>query len=222
MEKKSIVEAVKKAKAAKKKGKFTQTIDLIINLKEIDVKKENERVEELVALPNGRSKPAKICAFVGAELKEAAEKFCDKVILSDDFAKWGDKRKNKKLARECDYFIAQANVMPLVAKTFGRFLGVLGKMPNPKFGQIVPPKANLEPLVKRLKNSVRIVAKKSPVIHCGVGNEKMTDEELAENILAVLEAVKHKLPKGEHNIASVLVKTTMGAPVKIGEESGKE
>jgi len=222
MEKSAIIEAVKKAKAAKKKGKFTQTIDIAVNLKELDIEKEEGKVNEILQLPHARAKPAKVCAFVGHELQDSAEKFCDVVILSDTFSKWTEKRKSKKLARQCDYFIAQANVMPAVAKTFGRYLGVLGKMPNPKAGQIVSPKANIEQLVKKLKNSIKLVIKKAPVIFCGVGNETMTDEQLADNISAVLERLHTKLPRGKHNIANVIVKTTMGAPVKIGEESGNE
>jgi len=222
MEKKDIISAVQKAKAAKKKGKFTHSIDLIINLKELDITKEEGKIDELIELPHGRAKPAKICAFVGPELKESASKLCDVVIIADDFPKWTEARKCKKLARECDFFIAQANIMPAVAKTFGRFLGVLGKMPNPKAGQIVPPKANIEPLIKKLKNSIKITTKKAPVIHCGIGNEKMSDEEIANNINAVLERLKTRLPKGEHNIASIIIKTTMGAPIRIGEKHGKE
>jgi len=222
MEKKDIIEAIKQAKAAKKKGKFIQTIDIAVNLKELDITKEEAKINELIQLPQGRAKPAKVCAFVGPELKDQATKLCYKVILSDNFPKWTEARKGKKLARECDFFIAQANIMPDVAKTFGRYLGVLGKMPNPKMGQIVPPKANLEPLVKRLKNSVNLTIKKSPVIPCGVGNEKMGDEQIAENINAVLERLTTKLPRGKHNIASVIVKTTMGSPIKIGEKSGEE
>lgn len=222
MEKSAIIEAVKKAKAAKKKGKFIQTIDIAVNLKELDISKEEGKINELIQLPHGRSKPAKVCAFVGPELREQASKLCDVVIPAAEFPKWSEARKNKKLAREYDFFIAQANVMPAVAKTFGRFLGVIGKMPNPKFGQIVPPKANIEPLVKRLKASVNLVIKKSPVIPCGVGNEKMSDEQVAENINAILERLKSKLPRGKHNIANVIVKTTMGSPVKIGEISNEE
>ncbi|MBD3262837.1 50S ribosomal protein L1 [Candidatus Woesearchaeota archaeon] len=220
MEKKHIIEAVKQAKAAKKKGNFIQTIDLIANLKEIDVSKE-DKIEEFVKLPKGRAKPAKVCAFIGPELKDQASEVCDEVILSDNFSKWSNKRKCKKLARNCDFFIAQANIMPQVAKTFGKYLGVLGKMPNPKAGQIVPPKTNLKPLVEKLKNSVRVTVKKAPVVFCGVGNEKMSDDDIAENAIKVLNRLKSKLPRKKHNIGSVLIKTTMGKPIKIGEKSGK-
>jgi large subunit ribosomal protein L1 len=215
MEKTQILGAIKKARETEKKKKFTQTIDLAINLKEIDVNKEEGKLEEYLPLPHGRAKPAKICALVGPELMPQAEKFCDFSILSDDFGKWTETRKIKKLARDYDYFIAQANIMPNIAKTFGRFFGPVGKMPSPKAGLVVPPKANLELLTKNMKNTIRIMIKKAPVILCAVGSEKMTDEQIADNILAVLERVKSKLPKAQHNIANIIIKTTMGKPHKV-------
>ncbi|MEM4248404.1 MAG: 50S ribosomal protein L1 [Candidatus Nanoarchaeia archaeon] len=214
MERNQILEAIKKIKEGEKR-KFAQTIDLAINLKEIDINKEEGKLEEFLPLPHGRAKPAKIAAFVGPELKEHATKFCDFFILSDDFSKWNDARKIKKLAREYDFFIAQANIMPDIAKTFGRFFGPVGKMPNPKAGLVVPPKANLEPLVKNLRKTIKVAIKKAPVILCAVGSETMADEQIADNIMAVLERVKTKLPKAQHNIANIIIKTTMGKPVKI-------
>ena len=214
MERNQILDAIKKTKEAEKR-KFAQTIDLAINLKEIDVNKEEGKLEEYMPLPHGRAKPAKIGAFVGPELKEQATKFCDFFILSDDFGKWNDARKIRKLAREYDFFIAQANIMPDIAKAFGRYFGPVGKMPNPKAGLVVPPKANLELLTKNLKKTVKVMIKKAPVILCAVGSETMTDEQIADNILAVLERVKSKLPKAQHNISNIIIKTTMGKPQKV-------
>jgi len=215
MEKTQILGAIKKARETEKKKKFTQTFDLAINLKEIDINREEGKLDEYLSLPQGRSKPAKVCAFVGPELKPQAEKFCDFFILSDDFEKWTEVRKIKKLARDYDYFIAQANIMPAIAKAFGRYFGPVGKMPSPKAGHVVPPKANLEPLVKGLKNTIKVGIKKAPVILCAVGSESMTDEQIADNILAVLERVKSKLPKAQHNISNIIIKTSMGKPVKV-------
>ncbi len=215
MDKNKIIEALKQVRANKGERKFTQSIDVAFNLKELDLNKDEAKLEEFVPLPNGRAKPARICAIVGAELIDQAKKFCDLAILSDDFPKWEDKRKIKKLAREYDFFLGQANMMPLIAKTFGRYFGPVGKMPNPKAGQIVPPKANLEPIVKNLRSTIKVAIKKAPVIHCHVGSEKFTDEQLADNLLAVFERLKSKLPRQQHNIANVYVKTTMGQSVKV-------
>jgi large subunit ribosomal protein L1 len=213
IEKAKVLEAIKKSREGEKRN-FSQTIELIINLKELDIKKEEGKIEEFVELPAGRGRAAKVCALVGPELKNAAEKVCDSFVLSDDFDSF-DKRKIRKLARDNDFFIAQANIMPAIAKTFGRFLSPIGKMPSPKAGHVVPPKANIEPLVRMLKKTVKVAIKKAPVFQTLIGNEAMTDEELLQNAWAVVEKLKGKLPKGEHNIKVILIKTTMGKPVRV-------
>lgn len=213
MDRKEIEEAVKKVLSATKKRKFTQSVDLAINLK-LETK-EQAKLDEVIELPKGRAKQAKVGAFVATELKEQAQKLCDITVLSDTFDQWKAPRKIKTLLRTYDFFIAQATVMPQLAKVFGKYLGPLGKMPNPKAGQIVPPKANLTPLIKKLKNSVKLTLKKSPVVHCSVGNEKMPPEDITENILALLDTLKTKLPQGQHSISSIYIKTTMGPGVKI-------
>ena len=215
LDKQKIIEAIKQARTSEVKRNFSQGIDVVFNLKEIDINKEEGKLDEFVVLPHGRARPAKICAFVGPELLEQAKKFCDFFVLSDDFAKWDDARKLRKLVRDYDFFLAQANIMPLAAKTFGKYLGPLGKVPNPKAGHILPPKANLEPLVKNLKTSVRATIKKAPTIQFSIGSEKFTDEQLADNLAAVYEKVTAKLPNGKHNISEILIKTTMGRPAKV-------
>ena len=215
MDRAKVIEAIKQVKASEVKRNFEQSIDLIINLKEIDINKDEGKLEEFVVLPAGRAKQAKVCALVGPELQEQAKKFCDLVILSDEFPKWDDKRKLRKLARQYNFFIGQANIMPQIAKSFGRYFGPLGKMPNPKAGHVVPLKANIETLVKNLKSTVKVAIKKSPVIQCSIGSEKMTDENLADNVVAVIEKVQSKLPNAQHNIKNVVIKKTMSKGVKV-------
>jgi len=213
VDEKELLGAIEKAREGQKR-KFTQTVELVINLKDVDVKQEENKIEELVKLPNGRGKKAKVCALVGPELFEPAKAVCDLVILADNFQKVSE-REIKTLAKKYDFFIAQANIMPLVAKVFGRALSPRSKMPSPKLGLIVPPKANIKPLVEDLKQSVKLICKKAPVIQTLVGIETMKNEDLAKNILAILDKVKSKLPNKEHNIKNILVKLTMGKPVSV-------
>ncbi|MEM2874282.1 MAG: hypothetical protein QW063_02460, partial [Candidatus Nanoarchaeia archaeon] len=145
---------------------------------------------------------------------DRAAKLCDSFVLESDFDKI-DKRAIRKLARDNDFFIAQANIMPVVAKVFGRFLSPIGKMPSLKAGHIISPKTDLESLVENLRRTVHLTIKKAPVFQVLIGNETMSDEDIMRNALTVLERAKAKLPKGEHNIKTVLIKTTMGKPVRI-------
>ncbi|HIH14082.1 MAG TPA: 50S ribosomal protein L1 [Nanoarchaeota archaeon] len=214
MDQKKVIEAIQQVRSAEKR-KFTQGIDVILNLKELDVNKEEGKLDEFIQLPHGRARPAKVCIFVGPELKDQGQKFADLMILSDDFGKWTDARQLRKLVRDYDFFLGQANIMPLVAKAFAKYLGPLGKVPNPKAGHILPPKANLEPLIKNLRITARVTIKKAPTIQFSIGSEQMTDEQLAGNFMAVYERLTAKLPKAQHNIKEILIKTTMGKPVKV-------
>ena len=72
-------------------------------------------------------------------------------------------------------------MMPLIAQTFGRYFGPINKMPSPKAGCVVPARTNIAPIVSRLRNTVQIVANKTPFFMCGVGNESHKDEELIKN-----------------------------------------
>lgn len=216
MRKEEVRKALESLKADSKKRNFTQTVDLIINLKDVDLKKPEEQVDIFVRLPKGRGRKVKVCAFVGPELASEAKKVFDKVVLADQFPGYTDKRKVKKLASEFHYFVAQANIMAKVASTFGRVLGTRGKMPNPKAGCVVPPKGvNLQQLYEQLQRTIKAKAKVGPHMQCAVGSEEMSDEDIAENVMSVYNAVVHKLPNEYHNIKSVYVKRTMSKPVQV-------
>ncbi len=209
-------EQVKKALEELKKQpqrKFSQSYDLIINLKNIEIKQNPIDLSVNLHFSNG--KKIKVAAFVGQELAEQASKFCDLAIKETDFAKYKDKKVVKKLAEDYDYFIAQAPLMAKVAAVFGKVLGMKGKMPNPKLGCVVPPNANLEVLVKKLGQTVRLVAKKGTNLQCMVGKENQPEKEVIDNILTVYQTVLKHLPNEVQNIKNVVLKLTMSKTVKI-------
>ena len=183
----------------------------------MDLKKPEHNVDTFVTLPHSRGRKIKVCALIGAELEEQAKEVCDSSILSDSFERNKEKKNIRKLANSFDFFIAQANIMPKVATVYGRVFGPRGKMPNPKSGSIVPPNANLKPLYEKLQRTVRAITKTAPLIQCPVGTEEMNVNDVADNALAVYNAVLHALPNEKHNIKDVYIKLTMGRPAKIGE-----
>lgn len=218
MDKQHLKELLTKVKTESTKRKFKQTYDFIINLKNLDLKNTSQQVDFFVTLPYPRGKEMKVCALVGPELADEARKYCHKTITQSEFEKYQkDKTAAKKLAEEYDWFIAQANIMAKVAQTFGSILGPRGKMPNPKAGCIVPPKANLAPLVEKLQKTVGVKAKdkNSPVIHLPAGREDMPDEQVLENLHTLYDQIIHHLPGEHNNIKSVYLKLTMGNPVKV-------
>jgi len=191
----SVLEAVKKAREVAKKRNFSQTFDLIVNLKFIDLKKPENRINEILFLPKGRGKNAKIVVFSDS-IKDPEIK----VYKSSDIERLGtNKRALKKLVKETDFFLAEPKLMPIVGKNLGRVLAPRGKMPTVIAGDV-------KQMIKRYENSVRLKVKDSPVVQCMVGTEGMKDEDVSENIRAVLEFLEKRLPKGRNSIGEVMIK----------------
>jgi large subunit ribosomal protein L1 len=194
------------------KREFSQSVELIVKLREIDLKKPENRLNESVELPNSLDKETKICVIASGDLATRAKAGqADLVLAREDLDKLGkDKKATRKLVTEYDYFIAEAPLMPLVGKTIGPILGPRGKMPTP-----VPPNAPIDQIVNSHRKLIRVRVRDQPVVQCRIGTEKMPDEKIAENALAVFSRVEAKLERGAKNIRQVLVKTTMGKPVKV-------
>jgi len=217
MEKNKILETIKKLREDSKKRNFSQSFDLVVNLQGLDLKKPDHKVDLFVTMPHGRGRKIKICGLFGPELYNEGKENCDKIILKDDFQALAKKKREiKKLIKEYDYFLGQANIMPDIAKAFGRILGTKGKMPNPKAGCIIPPKAQLKPTIERLQKVVRVITKGELVVKCPVGSESMTDEEIADNVVFIYNNLLNALVQHEHNIKNSFLKLTMGKPVLIG------
>jgi len=130
----------------------------------------------------------------------------DLLILPVDIPSYADKEKLKDLADNY-VLLAQPNLMGQVAKSLGQYLGPRGKLPKPITG-------NPAGMVERAKKTVRIVTKGKylPVLQVFVGTEKMSEDELVDNMEAVFDTIRAKVP--DSNIKSVYVKLTMGKPIK--------
>ncbi len=215
MDKKLVIETLEYLKKNSPARKFTQNIDLIITLKNLNIKKDTDKVLLFTVLPHERGKKAKVGAFVGQELLTSAKASCDRVILNTEFNKY-DEKAMKKIASETGFFVAQATLMPQVAATFGKVLGPRGKMPNPKAGCVIPPTADLKNVVQRLQKTVKLETKNEMILRAVVGNQQSKEEEIAENVLHVYNTVLHALPQERNNIGKVLLKYTMGPAVEIG------
>lgn len=213
MDKNKLLELIKKAR--NKKRNFNQKFDLIITLKNLNLKKPEENINTFLVLPHEIGRKVKTCIFVDDQLITKAKEVCDEVIHKKDFDKYKDKKIIKKLSKKYDYFIAQANLMGDVASVFGRVLGPKNKMPNPKAGCVVTPSTELKPLVERLNRTIRLQTKNELIIKTIVGNEAMKDEVIAENILFIYNHLLHLLPQEKNNIKNIFLKLTMGKPVEV-------
>lgn len=185
------------------KRKFVQTYDLIVNLRNIDIKKPENRISKEIVLPHGRGKPISVLVmsdstgYGKSRLEELA----------------ANKKTVKKLMDEYDFFLGTAELMPMIGKFIGRYLAPVGKMPQP-----LPPNASkevIEGIVKRKQKTVRMRIKNMPVFQLTIGTESMKPEEIKENAEHVIHEAIAALPKGRAQVKNIELKLTMSKPVKI-------
>lgn len=210
---KKLVDKVQMAldESEKLNRKFKQNIDLVINLKNINLEESKNRVDEEIILPHGRGKEAKIAIFASGELALKSKGKVDLIIKPEEIEDYADnKKKLKKIVDEHDFFIAEAPLMPTIGKTLGIILGPRGKMPRP-----VPPHADITSIVKNLKKTIKLRSKSSKTFHAIAGKEEMSNEQIAENIDVIIKRLESKLERGRMNISSLHVKTTMGPSIRI-------
>ncbi len=208
---KKLIEGIKKALDTGKERKFLESVEIAINLKDVDLANPKNRINEEVLLPHGRGKDVKIAVFGSGELAVKARKAADLVILSEELDTLvDDKKKAKQMVIDHDFFIAEAPLMPIIGKRLGIYLGTRGKMPKP-----IPPQADPTPIIKNLRNTVRLRSKERKTFHVPVGTKSMTVEDIADNLEVILKRLESKLERGKLNIHSIYIKTTMGPAVKI-------
>ena len=212
-----LTELIKQVKTATKERKFKQSIELIINFKDIDVKK-GFALNEIVQLPK-TSSPATVCVIATGDMSQKAkEAKADSVIGTEELDKFAtNKRESRKFINKYDFFLADTKVMPLVGKTLGQLLGPRGKMPTP-----VPFDAPIESFLARFRTSIKVRTRASLSIACKIGDESMEDSDLAINAHTVLSAIEKKLPNGEKNIKKIMIKATMGKAIKQVQEIKKK
>ncbi len=212
-----LAEMIKEAKDATKERKFKQAVELIVNFKDIDVKK-GFALNEVVQLPK-TSSPATVCVMATGDMgQKAKQASADAVIGTEELERFSaNKRESRKFINRYDFFLADTQVMPLVGKTLGQLLGPRGKMPTP-----VPFNAPIDSFLQRFRSSIKVRTRASLSVSCKIGDQTMEDSDLAINAHSVLSAVEKKLPNGEKNIKRIMIKTTMGKPVKQAQEVKKK
>lgn len=205
-------EMAKEARAKSKKRGFNQSFDLVVTLRNIDIKKHDININDVVYLAHKFSNKPSVCVFAGGDLALRAKRGgADRVIEPAELDKNAtDKRELRKIAKGYSFFLSETTLMAKIGKTLGQFLGPKGKMPAP-----LPPNAPVENMIKRFRSAVRVRSRGQLAVACKVGDESLSDEEVAENVSAIFSAIERRLPSAENNIGKVMLKLTMAEPVTV-------
>ena len=189
---KELIEAIEKMKEQSPSRNFLESVDISINLRDINLQDPSKRFQIDVQLPNPVEKEVSVCILAeGAQLVEAQSAGAARVIDKDELENISREPKlAKKLAQQYDFFIASAPLMPIIGRSLGKFLGPRGKMPKP-----IPPNAPIEPLLQTYGSTIQVRLRQSPVVHARIATVKMENEAIRDNAVAVLRNVENKLEK---------------------------
>jgi len=189
-------------------AKFRESIDLSVNLG-IDSRKSDQAIRGSVILPKGTGREIRVAVFTGAANADAARTAGADIVGLDDLAE-----KVKAGEMNFDVVVATPDAMRVVGQ-LGQILGPRGLMPNPKDGTVT---TDVVAAVKNAKSGqVRYRTDKGGIIHCSIGKVDFSAADLAENLQAVLVALKKAKPSSSKGVyfKKVTVSSTMGAGLQI-------
>lgn len=200
-------EAIEEAVEASEDRNFDESVDLIINFKELDLSDPNNRINDDLKLPNQADESIKV-AVIGDSLNgDAADRHVSESELEDMFDEPNDA---KKLAEEFSFLIAEAPLMPKIGQHLGQVFGPRNMMPDP-----TQPGSDPTETIEDLRNTVRITVKDQPLLQVKIGKEDHDTDSVSRNASAIYNFVEDNLPNGVNNVKNVLVKTTMGPSVEV-------
>jgi large subunit ribosomal protein L1 len=203
----SVEEAVKLIKSAAS-AKFDETLEIAMNLG-VDPRHADQMVRGVVQLPNGTGKVVRVAVFArGAKADEAKAAGAD-IVGAEDLL---ETIQGGKI--DFDRCIATPDMMPLVGR-LGKILGPRNLMPNPKVGTVT---MDVKAAVEAAKGGeVQFKVEKAGVIHAGIGKVSFTEDKLAENVRAFVEAVSKAKPAGAKGayVKKVSLASTMGPGVAV-------
>ena len=206
-----IMDSLVKAREAAPLRGFEQSVDLTVNFRDLDMRQPANRVNLRIQVPHGVG-GQKILVFAQGDLALRARRAgADRVIEPSELNEMAsDKKEAKKRLRDYDVFIAEAPLMPTVGRVAGPILGPKGKMPTP-----VPPQAPIDTILERERRTVVLRSRDQMFVKCKVGKESMSDEDISNNVEAILNNLTGALRRGENNIQSIYLKLTMGPAIRV-------
>jgi len=121
-----------------------------------------------------------------------------------------DKKLIKKWAKKYQILLATDTLSRKIPKVLGPTLTKIGMYP-----QVITHEQTLADKIEEIKSSVKFQLKKVLCLAVVVGNDKLTNQQIEENLLSSINFLISLLKKGWNNIKSLTIKTTMGKPYKI-------
>jgi large subunit ribosomal protein L1 len=189
-------------------AKFDETIEIAVNLG-VDPRHADQNVRGVVSLPSGTGRAVRVAVFAKDAKADEALAAGAEVVGAEDLVE-----RIQGGFMEFDRVIATPDMMALVGR-LGKVLGPRGLMPNPRVGTVTP---NVGQAVKDAKGgSIEFRAEKAGIVHAGVGKASFTEDALAANVRALMDALNRAKPSGAKGtyVQRISLSSTMGPGFKV-------
>ena len=190
-------------------AKFDETIELHVRTG-CDGRHADQQIRGAVVLPHGTGKTVRVLVFAkGVKADEAAAAGADYVGAEELIP-----RIQNEGWLDFDVVVATPDMMGVVGR-LGRVLGPKGLMPNPKAGTVTMDVTKAIQEIKAGKIEYRL--DKTNIIHVPIGKASFTEEQLADNLGAIMSVLVKARPsalKGTY-MKSIVLASTMGPGVKV-------
>jgi len=206
-----LTDAVAKLKETAK-AKFDETVEVAMNLG-VDPRHADQMVRGVVSLPHGTGKTVRVAVFAKADKAEEAKAAGADIVGAEDLM-----AEVQAGNINFDRCIATPDMMGVVGR-LGKILGPRGMMPNPKLGTVTP---NVGDAIRAAKaGQVQFRVEKAGIVHGGVGRISFSDEQLAENIHAFVDAIMKAKPSGAKGtyVKKISISSTMGPGLRLNVSS---
>jgi large subunit ribosomal protein L1 len=205
----SFEQSVEEAVEESKNRNFSESIELIVNVRGVDLSDPENRISEDLRLPNKPDEEVRI-AVIGDTMAAEVEN-ADEELTENELEEYFDNPSDaKELADDFSFLLAEAPLMPKIGQQLGQVLGPRNMMPDP-----VQPGEDPTEDIEGLRNTVSVRLREHPLVQIKVGEEQFDLENVSENAQTAYQFIENNLPEGRPNIKSVYVKTTMGQPVQV-------
>ena len=189
-------------------AKFDESIEIAVNLG-VDPRHADQQVRGVVSLPSGTGRDVRVAVIAkDAKAAEATAAGAD-IVGAEDLVE-----RIQGGFMEFDRVIATPDMMALVGR-LGKVLGPRGLMPNPRVGTVTP---NVGQAVKDAKGgSIEFRVEKAGIVHAGIGKASFTEDALAANVRALVDALNRAKPSGAKGtyMLRISLSSTMGPGFKV-------
>jgi large subunit ribosomal protein L1 len=188
--------------------KFNASVEAHLRLG-VDPRHADQMVRGTVVLPHGTGKIVRVAVFAQGEKAQEALRAGADEVGAEDLVK-----KIEAGWLEFDVAIATPDTMGQVGR-LGRILGRRGLMPNPKAGTVT---FDIERAVKEVKaGRVEFKVDKGAIIHVSFGKVSFDDTQLAENLVALVDAINRAKPSGAKGqyLRTLSIASTMGPGLRV-------